>query len=212
MAPARRVRYTGFVPLIALLAALAAAQAAPQAPPKAEGKTLKLVEHFLKTPTGDLPPDDVPAFLAVDPATLPAKLRDKFEAKRIELLALKKNADAKYKPPLRMLGKGDSTEDDCGPPRDMASVGIIQQMGFERIEQEEEEWLMRETRCTECELRTEFTLTLITTPPKKKGGKKQLHYFLHSNDPIMTLLAGYRQGAKTTGTAFFGIGAGPKCR
>jgi hypothetical protein len=81
-----------------------------------------------------------------------------------------------------------------------------------RIDQEEEEWLMKETRCSECELRTEFTLTLIVTPPKKKGGKKELNYLLHQKDPIMTLIGGRRAGANMTSTAFFGISSGPKCR
>lgn len=197
---------------LALLVAFAVAQAAPPSgAPKADPKTMKLVEYFLKTATGDLPPDDVPAFLAVDPVTLPAKMRDKFEAKRLELLALKKNSDAQYKPPLRLLGK-DSTEDNCGPPKEMDSIGLLQSMGFALIDQEEEEWLMHETRCTECELRTEFTLALVVTPPKKKGGKKELHYLLHSKDPIFTLIGGRRAGANMTNTAFFGISSGPKCR
>ena len=181
------------------------------AAPKADPAATKLVEYFLKTETAELPPEQVPEFIAVDPQKLPAKLRDRFEAKRLELLALKKNADGKYKPPLRMLGK-EGMGENCGPPRDMAAVSLLVQTGFEEISQEEEEWLMHETRCSECELRTEFSLTLVATPPKKKDAKKELHYLLHGMDPIMTLVAKFRAGDASHSTAFFGIATGPKCR
>ncbi len=191
-----------------------AAVAAPKADAKADPAATKLVEFFIQTETADLPPEQVPSFLAVDPAKIPLRLRDRFEAKRIELLALKKNADGKYKPPLRMLGKEGlpGGGENCGPPRDMSSVSLLVQTGFERISQEEEEWLMHETKCTECELRTEFSLTLVATPPKKKDQKKELHYLLHGMDPIMTLVAKFRGGDRSSSTSFFGIGTGPKCR
>lgn len=198
------------VSLFGLLLAASVAQAAPAA--KASSATVKLVEFFLKTPTGDLPPEQVPDFIAVDAATLPSKLQTPFESKRFELLALKKNSDSKYKPPLRMLGKDPPGEDQCGPPKDMATAKLLAQVGFSEVTQDEVEYLMHETKCTECELRVEFTLTIVATPPVKKGGKKQLHYFFHANDPIMTLLASYRAGTKNVNTNFFGISAGPKCR
>lgn len=199
------------VPLLALLLGASIARAAPGA--TASSATVKLVEYFLKTPTGDLPPEQVPDFIAVDGASLPPKLQTPFESKRFELLALKKNSDAKYKPPLRMLGKDPPGDDQCGPPRDMSTAKVLLQVGFSEVTEDELEYLMHETKCTECELRTEFTLTIVTTPPRKKGGKKQLHYFFHGNDPIMTLLASYRSGeTKSKNTNFFGISMGPKCR
>ena len=172
---------------------------------------MKLVDYFVRTPTADLPPERVPEFLAVDRGTLPRKLQDPFEAKRVELLALKKNVDGRVKPPLRMLGHEAIAEGSCGAPREMASIGLLLQCGFGEITEDEEKWLMHETNCTECELRTEFTLELVVTPAKKKG-KKELHFLLLKDDPINTLLAGYRAGVKTTGTSFFGIGSSPKCR
>lgn len=196
---------------LALVAALALGALAAPTARQPDPAATKLVQFFLDTGTADLPPERVPVFLAVDPAKLPAKLRDPFTAKKIELLALKKNSDSKYKPPLRMLGK-DSAGETCGPPQEMATVGLMLKLGFERIDQEEEEWLMRETRCSECELRTEFSLTLVTTPPKRKGEKKELHYLMHSNDPIMALIATHRAGVQSTNTNFFGMGSGPKCR
>lgn len=194
-----------------LLLGAALSLGARAAAPSLDPESAKLVNLFLKTPTAELPPERVPDFLAVDVSKVPAKQKDKFEAKRFELLALKKNADGKYKPPMRLLGK-DAVGGGCEPPREMSSISLLLQTGFERITQDEEEWLMQETKCTECELRTEFSLTLVSTPPKKKDGKRQLHYLLHSMDPIMTLLAKYRSGDKSTSTAFFGIGTGPKCR
>lgn len=199
---------------MALLTALLGATLALAAPAaKASSATVKLVEFFVKTPTGDLPPEQVPDFLAVDSATLPQKLQTPYESKKFELLALKKNSDAKYKPPLRLLGKESAASDEnCGPPRDMATHKLLLQVGFAEVTEDEVQYLMQETKCTECELRTEFTLTIVATPPAKKGGKKQLHYLFHANDPIMTLLATYRSGTKTPNTNFFGISAGPKCR
>lgn len=198
------------MPLLCLLLA-GSAWAAPKAAAKADPAATKFVEYFLETPTADLPPEQVPDFLAVEPKALPAKLRDRFEAKRLELLALKKNADGKYKPPMRLLGK-EGVGENCAAPREMQSISLLLQTGFERISQEEEEWLMRETRCTECELRTEFSLTLVATPPKKKDAKRELHYLLHGMDPIMTLIGKFRSGDRSSSTAFFGIGTGPKCR
>ncbi|MCX5787249.1 MAG: hypothetical protein NTX64_01890 [Elusimicrobia bacterium] len=184
-------------------------------PPKASTGTVKLVEYFLKTQTADLPPERVPEFIAVNRATLPVKLQDRFEVKRMELLALKKNVDGKGKPPLRLLGKDTiSTGEECGPPREMTDFGVnmLVSMGWAEIDEEEEKWLLSETSCTECELRTEFTLELVLSPPKKKGGKKLLHFFLNGQDPILNLIAAHRAGLQTTGTHFFGIGSGPKCR
>jgi len=180
--------------------------------PKASTGTVKFVEYFLKTPTADLPAERVPEFIAVDRGGLPKKLQDRFEAKRMELLALKKNVDGKRKPPLRLLGRGNTVPGSCEAPKEMATVNLLLQVGFGEITENEEKRLMQDTDCTECELRTEFTLELVITPAKGRKAMKELHFLLHQDDPINVLIAGYRSGVKTTGTSFFGVGGTPKCR
>ena len=174
---------------------------------KADDK-LELVQFFLKTPVSRLPAEAIGEFLAIDPKTVPAKLRDRFEVKRQELIGLKKIADGQMKPPVRRLNQPDQT--DCEPPREMSMIGPMAQVGFVEIFEDESRRLMKDTECSECELRTEFSLTLVVTPAKKKGGKPILHYMLHGNDPLNALVAGYRGGTKPFGTNFFGIG-NPKC-
>lgn len=198
------------MPLSAALLALAFfAHAAPAKKLESSGPT-KLVELFLKTPTGQLPPERVPEFLAVDPNVLPAKLRDGYKAKRMELLALKSIADGKYKPPVRMLGKeGLGT---CDPPDEMTTVVPLLQTGFEELTEDEENRLLEDTGCTECELRTEFSMKLVVTPPVKKGGKKRLHYLLMAADPLMAYVGAIRQGRSARTSSFFGIGGSVKCR
>jgi len=73
--------------------------------PAADKDTLEMVEAFLKAETEALPVEHVPAFMAVDPGSLPVRLRDRFLAKREELRALQRVSKAKSKAGLRRLGK-----------------------------------------------------------------------------------------------------------
>lgn len=195
----------------ALLAAPPAAFAAPAAEkkkPAAEDKgsagaeTLKLVDYVLKTEAPDLNPEVIPPFMEVDLKTLPAGLRPGYRAKVAELEALRKIAESKKKPPIRRAGEEEKTV--C--PReegDLAYVKMLQQMGFETISELEEQFLLRRTKCSECELQEEFTLKIIITPPEKKGKKHVQHLLMSKSDPLMGLIARYREGSEG-GTDFFG--------
>ena len=85
-------------------------------------------------------------------------------------------------------------------------------MGFNLISDDEEHWLMQKTRCTQCELIEEFSLTIYVVPPKKKKELPTKYALLHEKDPLMGLLAQYRRGKENPfGTSFFGGFAGA-CR
>jgi hypothetical protein len=202
--------------LLALLLAAAAAPAhaakkeKPEAGVTASSETIKLVEQFTNLETADLPVEAIPQFMAVDVKTLPSKLRSKYQAKKLELIALKKNADGKKKGFFRRMGNDKQAQ--CTPEEgDEQTVAMLPQMGFEPINEEEEKFLMQKTNCTECELNEEFSLTMYIVPPKKKGEKATRYMFLSQNDPLMGLIASYRSGG-TGPTAFFGIGGAGGCR
>ncbi|MBI5623179.1 MAG: hypothetical protein HY924_05305 [Elusimicrobia bacterium] len=203
----------------ALLAALlccglaGTAPAAGRANPKtADPETLKLVELFLKTSVPELPPESVPYFLAVDTATLPDRLLHRFLAKRIELLALKRLSDSRAKGSLKRAGMDPETT--CGNPDILTprALAFLKQMGFNEYKDVEVAYLMKETNCTECELRSEFTLTVVQVPAKDKRKKASVKYLFRDDDPIIALLAHYYSGTKNRNTSFFGIGSSPKCR
>ncbi len=170
--------------------------------------TVNMVRYFLKTPTGELPPDAIPDFLDVDPSRLPAKLREPYDAKRRELLALKNISDGKSKPYLRL--SDEEPKRDCPGPQRMKNPELLLQAGFIEIQEHEEKRVMVDTRCTECELQSEFTLNIVETAPKK-GRPPELRYFIQSNDPLAVLVGGYRSGVAPSSSPF-GIGGSPKCR
>lgn len=176
----------------------------------ASTSTVKMVRFFVDTATTDLPPEAVPDFLAVDAKTLPAKLREPYEAKKTELLALKKVADGRKKPPLRRLGMDAPP---CEPPKRAPNLRLYFHLGFTEVDDEELRHLMSDTSCTECELQAESSLTVVLTPPAKKGGQEVRHSLFLEEDPMMVLIGGYRAGRKSSsGTNFFGINMTPKCR
>lgn len=199
--------------LVTLAAALAVAAAAAPAPkdkkPAADGlskETRGLVDYVLKTPTADLTESAIPAFMELDPKALPAPLGPRVQAKQAELNALRSIAESRKKPPIRRAGQ----EEDNLCPREEGSMQFVKalaEMGFEEITDDEERFLLKRTKCTECELQEEFTLKIVITPPEKKGGKHRQHLFLSQSDPLMALVAKYRDGS-AIGTDFFGAFAG----
>jgi len=207
------------IAVLALLLAAALAEPAHAARKKAEkpepgvtasSTTIKMVEHFTTVETADLPVEAIPEFMAVDPKTLPSRLRTKYQAKKLELAALKKNADGKKKGFFRRMGNDKQAL--CVPEEgDEQTVALLPQMGFEPITEDEEKFLMQKTNCSECELNEDFSLTMYIVPPKKKGDKGIRYLFLSQNDPLMGLIASYRAGG-TGPTAFFGIGGAGGCR
>lgn len=186
--------------------------AAPADMGTADADTMKLVETFLSRPTAELPPEAVPPFLAVDPATLPARLREKYRAKRYELLALKKTLEGRQKPPLRRLGKEEKAA--CDIKRESPQfLALMKQTGFAPITEDEEAFVMEKTKCSECELQEEFSLQIVDVLSAKKGQPATRYLLLIDNDPLWALVGLYRQGrTNTTGTSFFGIGMQPACR
>lgn len=211
------------LPAAFLLPALAAGPAAAAAPAAAAKKadkaeagatasadTIKLVEMFTTRETADLPPEAVPEFMAVDAKTLPSKLRAKYTAKKIELLTLKKNADATKKGYYRRMGNEKQAQ--CSYEEgDERTIGLLKQMGFEQITEEEEHFLMQKTNCSECELNEEFSLTMYIVPPKKKKDKPVRYLFINQSDPLMALIGQHRSGGQA-GTNFFGAGGAGGCR
>src|SRR5437879_4474794 len=77
-----------------------------RAPQSAKDKA-DMVKYFLKTPVEDLPSNHIDEFLAIDPESLPKKLREKYRGKRLELYTLKRLAASKKKASLR------TPEPDC---------------------------------------------------------------------------------------------------
>jgi hypothetical protein len=179
---------------------------------KQDPEAVKLVELFLKAQVADLPPDSVPYFLAIDTATLPDRLLHPFLAKRLELLTLKRLAEGERKGNLRRYG--EVPEENCGDADVLTekALKLLRDMGFVERKDEEVAFLMKETNCTECELRTEFSLTVIQLEPKPGRKKPPVRFFFQAKDPILALLVNFRNPEKYGSTSFFGIGGKPKCR
>ena len=198
--------------LTLLALALAVRSAEPAKQPKASAEEIKLVELILKTPTDRLVPEAIPAFMTVDPLGLPEKLREPYRAKRMELLALKKVSDAKRKPPIRRLGlQSPKCEEPIeGTPRFLQALGFA---GFVRVKKADVEAAEEETNCSECELETEFTLLRVNVEETEgKTKTKKLRYYFYGGDPIFVFIHAHQSGQPiTTGTAFFGAGAMPRC-
>lgn len=222
MASLLRAALLAGLALLPALAAAAPAKPAPKAgapvkpaaeePGTASTETLKLVDYVLKTHTGDLHPEAVPPYMEVDEKTLPGKLREPYLAKKEELLALKKIAEGKKKPPLRRLGIPEDEKPACEPRTGEIHLKVLKQAGFAELASDEMRFIMERTGCSECELMAEFSMEVVDIPPKKKEEKTLRHYLLHGSDPIWTIVAMYRDGSFRTGTNFFGASMGPKCR
>ncbi|MBI5882774.1 MAG: hypothetical protein HZB91_06690 [Elusimicrobia bacterium] len=198
--------------LMALLAGPAPAASSTKGKPKADPETVRLVELFLKTPVQDLPPESVPYFLEVATAALPGRLLHLFLAKRIELLALKRLSESKNKGSLKRPTQEPQTT--CSDPDVLTpqAFSFLKKMGFNEYKDVEVAFLMKETNCTMCELRSEFTLTVVQIPGKDKKKKDPVRFLFRDDDPIIALLAHYYSGTTNRNTSFFGIGASPKCR
>ena len=174
---------------------------AGETPDAADKDTLAMVETFLKLPTQNLPPEHIPRFLAVEPSALPKKIRTAFEAKRLELYTLKQMTDGKKKGSVRM------PEKDCAVPRDAKSdsVKLLLMAGYLEIGQEEESFVMDETRCTERALMCEFSLQIVAGKAGRKGAARR-RLFLHAKDPLFGLISEYREVGRRRQTNFFGEG------
>lgn len=200
--PARPPLALRFAAALLSAFALHAGPVAAQVPP-ADPEMVKIVEKFLNTPTADLPPSAVPPFLAVDPESLPKKLRDKARARRLELHTLKQLAAGKRKGSVRI------PDADCEVPQEAKSgqSGLMAGAGFEEITEAEEVCVMEKTKCTERDMLCEFSLQIVL---ERAGKRVRRRYFLHQNDPLMAVVAGCRGSGVGGQTKFFGRG-GPIC-
>lgn len=194
--------------LLAVLLALPAAAADKAAPPSDDAK---LVDYFVKTPTGELDPKLIPHFMELDLSKLDEQRRSGAQAKRLELNMLRKVSQSTTKPPIRRAGQDPLNTCDV-QEGDSAFARYLMSMGFERITEDEEKKLEEKTKCTECELTEEFTLTRVIVkaePKKKKPAEKLL--LLHAKDPLMAIVSQYRDG-HGNGTNFFSSGFFGACR
>jgi hypothetical protein len=190
-------------------------QAAPAL--AASSDTVRMVELFLKAPTADLPPDAVPSFMAVDPASLPKRLRGSYLAKRAELDALKRLAQGGKKGYFRRMGsdkKAVCDKEQRDPTGNLP--GYLARLGFITITEDDLLCLMQKTKCNECELQEEFSLTSIIVPSRDKGKgkpKDERKLLLHPLDPLNAIVGVCREGKqKVGGTDFFGISVSAACR
>lgn len=185
------------------------AAAAKEAPPANDDE--KLVDYFTKSDTADLDPKAIPRFMELDLSKMSPGRRSAAQAKRLELKALRKTMESKTKPPIRRAGQEPVT--DCGAEEGTdQQVGLMKSIGFMPITEDEVQFLVQRTKCTECEMTEEFTYTIMVVPgdkAKKIPAKK--HTFLHAKDPLMALVSQYRGGGKG-GTDFFSVGFFGACR
>lgn len=182
-------------------------------------ETLDMVKFFIRTPVEKLPPDYIEGFLKVSPDELPHRLRNKFKGKRLELLTLKHLNKMKKRGFIRRV------KADCEPEGGSKSTDImsLKLAGYQEITEDEEEFLIRRTECTEMELMCEFSLAIgleevkIKRRRRRKGGadvektKTVRHLFIHGNDPLLVILDEYRSHRKERQTKFFGLGI-VKCK
>ncbi|MBI5595123.1 MAG: hypothetical protein HY928_03435 [Elusimicrobia bacterium] len=198
----------GALLLAALLAAPAWAAGKAAAPASEEEK---LIDYFAKTPTSDLNPQLIPRYMELDPAKVPEKKRPAFYAKKLELKSLRKTLESKTKPPIRRADL-DPIKNCAGEEGDEGMVRAMSIGGFAEVFSDEVSMLSEKTKCTECELVEEFTLTRVLVRPDPKTKKKPvLHLYLHTKDPLMALVEQYRSG-KSAGTNFFSVGFFGACR
>jgi hypothetical protein len=172
------------IPLLLAALVLSPARAA-----ESSQEDAALVEKFLKTDTADLPPGAIDHFMQVDPQSVPAKLRKKFEAKKFELLTLKQLAEGKKKGVIR------TPEKNCAVPTEVKSneARILLMAGYEEVTSDDVQCVMERTHCNEQQLMCEFTLQIVI---EKKGAQKKYRFFFHPKDPIFAIIAACR---KSTG-------------
>ncbi len=185
--------------LLCAAPASAAARRVPAPKPAADKTTVELAEYFLKVPTSEADPKLVDPFLAVDAAALPPRLRVKARAKQIEIRALIKVHDARKKGIIVQRPAGCTADSFIKPFSDETPYRIA---GYVPITEDEERFVMKQTRCQEEDLGCEFSLTIFWD----RGSKKPRRLALHEKDPLMAIVARYRGGDSGGQTRFFGTG------
>jgi len=192
-----------------ILALLALAAPARCAGADADKATVEMVRAFIKLPIDQLPAEHIDEFVALDPEALPKKLRRGFKARRLELYALKNLAHRKK------TGTIISGDDACAVPHEAKSgeLGLLAQVGYQEITEDEKMWLEKKTKCTERDMLCEFTLQVVDEPGTKKK-KPERRYFLYCKgaacDALFVLVGAHRAQVEGKQTDFFGAGS-PVC-
>jgi hypothetical protein len=201
--------------LAAALLLASAAGAADKKKPAAKSKTLevledggtadetqvKLAEVVIKTPTAELDPTLAGAFLKLDAAILPKRLRAKARGKQIELRSLVSIAEGKKKGAIRMIGAETCEEEKFSA----ADISMLLQVGFVEAQEHGVEGAERQTNCSEQDMKCQFTLKVIVMPP---GSKPRRRYFFQEKDPMLAIVQLHEKAAGGAGgqTNFFGAG------
>ncbi len=165
----------------------------------ADEDTVKLADIVIKSPTAELDPVLAAAFLKVDVATLPKRLRDKARGKQFELRALIKVAEGKKSGSIRQVGPAG-----CDPPKVTPNdIPLLIRLGFI----EAQEWAVGEaaaqTECTELDMQCQFSLHIVDMP---KGAKPPRRYFFQERDPMLAIVQMKEKSIDARQTGFFGVG------
>lgn len=161
----------------------------------------------MKAPVEKLPPDSIPEFMAIAPADYPKKLKEKALNRRHELEAMQRVGQRKK------AGMIIDSVSNCEVPREGSELDIrtLAMAGYVEISENEKEYVQQRTKCTERDLLCRFTLQI--RDKKLKKGEVLRRYFLYcraSCDPLMVMIAAYREHIRDKNTPFFGA-AGPVC-
>jgi hypothetical protein len=161
----------------------------------ADATTVQIAEYFQKVPLSDANPKLVEPFLAIDSTTLPKKLRAKTQAKQLEIKTLLKLHDTKKKG--NWLQPATCTADSFVKPlKDSAAYAMA---GYVNLTEDEEQYIMHKTQCTETDMGCQFSMTIF----HDKGKPRRL--MIHPNDPLAALAA-ESHGKAGGQTQFFGLG------
>ncbi|MBI2362947.1 MAG: hypothetical protein HYV15_06155, partial [Elusimicrobia bacterium] len=156
-----------------LLAAGGTGAQAERGAAPARPEQVALARRFVETPTDRLPPEEVEAFLALDPASLPPSLRRSARAKRLELRTL-----------MRLSQSGD-TACPRRAPEDAGDPAVLKLAGFSELRRAEVGFLRGRTGLDEEGLACRSSLLVLPG----KGGRR---YYLYPADPLWALIAGRR--------------------
>lgn len=136
--------------------------------------------------------------LALDPDTLPKRLRRDVRARQLEVRGYVKLHQTKKKGGVLQPVEGCTESSFIKPTKELS---LYQQAGWnEEITEAEEDQLMEYTRCQEPDLGCLFTLMIF----KDAGSKAPRRLFFMGSDPIMMLVVAGR--TKTLGGNYFGTG------
>ena len=189
-------------------------------------KTLALVDYFLATPLIKIKASLVPEFLAIDPKTLPQKLRTKYESKRLELYALKKAAAGIKEGFVRNPNTADShckeitlrngvTFYTSNFPEEVIHGMTLSHLllalnlaHFIEVPESEIPCVQQKTQCSQEDMVCDFTLSVLAV---KKGKRERLRYFLFEHDVLGEVVALCRSPGLGRNTNFFSEKPNPIC-